>query len=59
MDEAVRGYVDAIDPAYRPLFDRVHRLILTARRPGALTDPAGGTGPSRTTCTLRVPTQAV
>jgi len=31
MDDAVRGYVDAIDPAYRPLFDRIHRLILTAR----------------------------
>ena len=30
MDEAVRGYVDAIDPAYRPLFDRVQRLLLTA-----------------------------
>ena len=31
MDDAVRGYVDAIDPAYRPLFDRIHRLIPTAR----------------------------
>lgn len=28
MDAAVREYIDAIDPAYRPLFDRVHRLIL-------------------------------
>lgn len=28
LDDAVRGYVDAIDPAHRPLFDRVHALIL-------------------------------
>ena len=28
MDEAVRRYVDAIPPAYRPLFDRLHRLVL-------------------------------
>jgi len=33
MDEAVRSYVDGIDPAYRPLFDRVHRLIMAALRP--------------------------
>ena len=30
MDEAVQRYIDAIDPAFRPLFDRVHRLITTA-----------------------------
>ena len=30
MDEAVRSYVNGIDPAYRPLFDRVHRLIMAA-----------------------------
>ena len=30
MDESVRGYIDAVDPAYRPLFDRVHRLIMAA-----------------------------
>jgi len=30
MDEAVRAYIDAVDPAYRPMFDRVHRLIMTA-----------------------------
>jgi hypothetical protein len=30
MDESVRAYVDAIDPAHRPLFDRLHRLILEA-----------------------------
>ena len=29
MNEAVRSYIDGVDPAYRPLFDRVHRLILT------------------------------
>lgn len=28
MDEAVRDYVGAIDPEFRPLFDRLHRLIL-------------------------------
>jgi uncharacterized protein YdhG (YjbR/CyaY superfamily) len=31
MDDAVRRYIDAIDPAYRPLFDRLHRLILEVR----------------------------
>ena len=30
MDEAVRGYIDAIPPEHRPLFDRLHRLILAA-----------------------------
>src|SRR3954451_19272232 len=30
MDEAVRSYIDAVDPAYRPLFDRVHELIMAA-----------------------------
>jgi uncharacterized protein YdhG (YjbR/CyaY superfamily) len=28
MDDAVRDYVDAIAPEHRPLFDRLHRLIL-------------------------------
>jgi uncharacterized protein YdhG (YjbR/CyaY superfamily) len=28
MDEAVRRYIDAIDPQHRPLFDRVNQLIL-------------------------------
>ena len=28
MDEDVRAYVDAIDPATRPLFDRLHGLLL-------------------------------
>ena len=31
MDEAVRKYVDAIPARIRPLFDRVHRLILEAQ----------------------------
>jgi uncharacterized protein YdhG (YjbR/CyaY superfamily) len=34
MDEAVQGYIDGIAPEYRPLFDRVHRLIL-AEHPDA------------------------
>jgi uncharacterized protein YdhG (YjbR/CyaY superfamily) len=28
MDDAVRDYIEAIVPEHRPLFDRVHRLIL-------------------------------
>src|SRR5580704_12248963 len=36
MDEAVRAYIDGIDPAHRPLFDRVHRLILAAHRDAAV-----------------------
>jgi uncharacterized protein YdhG (YjbR/CyaY superfamily) len=30
VDEAVRGYIDAIPPEHRPLFERLHRLILAA-----------------------------
>ncbi len=30
MDDAVRDYVDAIAPEHRPLFDRIHRLVLEA-----------------------------
>jgi uncharacterized protein YdhG (YjbR/CyaY superfamily) len=30
MDDAAREYIDAIAPAHRPLFDRLHRLILEA-----------------------------
>jgi uncharacterized protein YdhG (YjbR/CyaY superfamily) len=33
-DEAVRGYIDGIGPESRPLFDRLHRLIMAAQ-PGA------------------------
>ena len=36
MDEAVRRYIDAIDPAHRPLFDRIHRLILAAHPEAAV-----------------------
>jgi uncharacterized protein YdhG (YjbR/CyaY superfamily) len=28
MDKAVQDYVDAIPPERRPLFDRIHRLLL-------------------------------
>jgi uncharacterized protein YdhG (YjbR/CyaY superfamily) len=34
MDDAVRDYIDAITPQHRPLFDRLHRLILEVH-PGA------------------------
>jgi len=30
MDEAVRAYIEAIPPGHRPLFDRLHRLVLGA-----------------------------
>lgn len=33
-DQAVQDYIDAITPEHRPLFDRLHRLILEAA-PGA------------------------
>jgi uncharacterized protein YdhG (YjbR/CyaY superfamily) len=36
MDEAVRAYIDGIVPAHRPLFDRVHRLILAAHPDAAV-----------------------
>lgn len=31
MDDAVRNYIDAIAPAHRPLFDRLHGLVLEVR----------------------------
>jgi hypothetical protein len=34
VDAAVRGYIDAIPAEHRPLFDRIHQLILAAH-PGA------------------------
>ena len=34
MDDAVREYVEAIEPRTRPLFDRLHALVLAAH-PGA------------------------
>jgi uncharacterized protein YdhG (YjbR/CyaY superfamily) len=30
MDDTVRAYIDGIDPAHRPLFDRLDRLIRAA-----------------------------
>lgn len=36
MDEAVQSYIDGVDPAYRPLFDRIHRLILAAHPDAAV-----------------------
>ncbi len=30
VDDAVRDYVEAIPPAHRPLFDRLHGLVLDA-----------------------------
>ena len=35
MDEAVRGYVDAIAVEHRQVFDRLHRLIIETH-PGAV-----------------------
>jgi uncharacterized protein YdhG (YjbR/CyaY superfamily) len=29
VDDAVLGYIDELDPQHRPLFNRVHRLILS------------------------------
>jgi hypothetical protein len=31
MDDALRAYIEAITAEHRPLFDRLHRLILEAR----------------------------
>jgi hypothetical protein len=36
VDEAVRGYIDAIAPGHRALFDRLHRLILEGHPDAAL-----------------------
>jgi uncharacterized protein YdhG (YjbR/CyaY superfamily) len=36
MDDAVRDYIDAIDPEHRPLFDRIHRLVLEAHPDAAV-----------------------
>jgi uncharacterized protein YdhG (YjbR/CyaY superfamily) len=30
VDDAVQAYIASIDPEHRPLFDRLHRLILAA-----------------------------
>jgi uncharacterized protein YdhG (YjbR/CyaY superfamily) len=36
MDAAVRDYIDGIVPEHRPLFDRLHRLILEAHPEAAM-----------------------
>jgi hypothetical protein len=36
VDEPVREYIDAIPSAHRPLFDRLHRLILAAHPDAAV-----------------------
>lgn len=36
IDKAVQGYIDAIAPEHRPLFDRLHRLILAAHPEAAV-----------------------
>ena len=36
MDNAVRSYIDGVDPMHRPLFDRVHRLILAGHPEAAV-----------------------
>jgi hypothetical protein len=36
MDDAVRDYIAAIAPRHRPLFDRIHRLILEAHPDAAV-----------------------
>jgi uncharacterized protein YdhG (YjbR/CyaY superfamily) len=36
MDDAVRDYIDGIPPGHRPLFDRIHRLILQAHPDAAV-----------------------
>lgn len=37
MDEAVRRYIDGIDPQNRALFDRVHQLIMDAQPEATVT----------------------
>ena len=37
MDDAVRTYIDAIPPEHRPLFDRLHRLVLDKHPEAAVT----------------------
>jgi uncharacterized protein YdhG (YjbR/CyaY superfamily) len=36
MDEQVQGYIDRIAPEHRPLFDRLHRLILATHPDAAV-----------------------
>src|SRR5258708_20088408 len=36
MDQAMQAYIDGIAPEHRPLFDRLHRLILAAHPDAAV-----------------------
>ena len=36
MDDVVRDYINAIAPEHRPLFDRLHRLVLEAHPEAAV-----------------------
>jgi uncharacterized protein YdhG (YjbR/CyaY superfamily) len=36
MDDAVRDYIAAIAPEHRPLFDRLHRLVLEVQSEAAV-----------------------
>ena len=36
MDDAVQGYADGIDPAFRPLFDQIHALVMAAHPEAAV-----------------------
>jgi len=36
VDEAVLGYIEGIAPEHRPLFERLHRLILSAHPDAAV-----------------------
>ena len=36
MDDVVRSYIDGVDPDHRPVFDRIHRLILAAHPEAAV-----------------------
>jgi uncharacterized protein YdhG (YjbR/CyaY superfamily) len=37
MDDAVRDYIDGIPPEHRPLFDRLHRLVVETHPEARLT----------------------
>jgi uncharacterized protein YdhG (YjbR/CyaY superfamily) len=36
MDDAVQSYVEGIDPAFRPLFDQIHALVMAAHPEAAV-----------------------
>ena len=36
MDDAVQDYIESIAPEHRPLFDRIHRLVLEAHPDAAV-----------------------